>query len=151
MDHSISLLRLKMEFVGSTIEGLPLRAKPRSIPQCSFTTLQQRSSRNILLTTIERSCRIVRRSVSGLPKIEKFRLTNACTVEYMCTCPNTQDLVVMTKDGLMMLNLRTEKWTRLNSGPTSLQGPLSMSPNGTKLAYIAKVSINILNAAISPS
>jgi hypothetical protein len=58
--------------------------------------------------------------------------------KYMCTCPNTQDLVVMTKDGLMMLNLRTEKWTRLNSGPTSLQGPLSMSPNGTKLAYIAK-------------
>lgn len=67
----------------------------------------------------------------------------------MCICPKTQDLVVMTKDGLMMLNLRTEKWGRLNSGPASLQGPLSISPNGTKIAYIAKVSRILLNGALS--
>ncbi len=63
----------------------------------------------------------------------------------MCTCPNSQELVVMTKDGLMMLDLRTDKWTRLNSAPASLQAPLSFSPDGSKIAYIAKVRSNVLN------
>jgi len=71
------------------------------------------------------------------------KLTKACT-EYMCACPNIQNLAVMTKDGLMVLNLRTEKWRRLNSGTTPLQGPLSFSTNGTKIAYMTQVYSSLL-------